>query len=254
MKLGVYQCKAAGLTAEERLARLERHIAGQGLDLVLCPELFPTGYNPALDYHALAESPDGPFAESMAGLARKHDTTIAYGYPERAGDSLYNSAALLDASGTLLANHRKRLPSPQSFEVTTFAKGPSVTFADLGDLRVAIIICYEVEFPESLRQAAQGGAHLVLVPTALGADWGVVAEKMVPTRALENGVWLAYADHAGEDGGLAFYGGSRIVAPDGQDVAVVGPGREGLVSVEMDLTRVVAAQARLPYLKNCVEL
>ena len=254
MKLAVYQCKDAGLNAADRLAKLEKHIAGQGLDLVLCPELFPTGYNPTLDYGALAEASIGPFAQAMATLARNHGTAIAYGYPERAGEALYNSAALIDASGQLLANHRKRLPSPQSFEVTTFAKGPSVTFADLDGLRVAIIICYEVEFPESLRQAAQGGAHLVLVPTALGADWGVVAEKMVPTRAFENGVWLAYADHAGAEGGLAFFGGSRIVSPDGQDAAVVGPGREGLISAEVDVARVTAAQARLPYLQNCVEL
>lgn len=254
MKLGVYQCKDAGLTAADRLAKLEKRIAGQGLDLVLCPELFPTGYNPTLDYGALSEAADGPFAKAMATLARNHGTAIAFGYPELAGEVLYNSAALIDASGTLLANHRKRLPSPQSFEVATFAKGPSTTFADLGGLRVAIIICYEVEFPESLRQAAQGGAHLVLVPTALGTDWGVVAEKMVPTRALENGVWLAYADHAGEEGGLAFFGGSRIVAPDGQDVAVAGPGCEGLISAEVDVARVAAAQARLPYLQSCLEL
>ncbi|WP_306154708.1 nitrilase-related carbon-nitrogen hydrolase [Roseovarius sp. MMSF_3281] len=254
MKLGVYQCRDAGLSTAERLAKVEKHITGQALDLVLCPELFPTGYNPTLDYGALSEPSDGPFAQAMARLARNQGTAIAYGYPERAGDTLYNSAALIGATGTLLANHRKRLPSPQSFEAVTFAKGPSVTFADLCGLRVAIIICYEVEFPESLRQAAQGGAHLVLVPTALGADWGVVAEKMVPTRAFENGVWLAYADHAGEEGGLAFFGGSRIVAPDGQDVAVVGPGREGLITSDVDVTGVVAAQARLPYLKNCLEL
>ena len=54
--------------------------------------------------------------------------------------------------------------------------------------------------------------------------------------------------------GLAFFGGSRIVAPDGQDAALVGPGREGLVSAEVDRARVAAAQARLPYLKNCSEL
>lgn len=254
MKLGVYQCRGEGLSAHERLAGLAHHIAGQDLDLVLCPELFATGYNPTLDYHALAQPSDGPFAQAMADLARKHGTAIVYGYPERAGDTLYNSAALLDASGALIANHRKRLASPQSFEVTTFANGSSVTFAEIGGLRVAIIICYEVEFPESLRQAAQGGAHLVLVPTALGADWGIVAEKVVPTRAFENGVWIAYADHVGEEGGLAFFGGSRIVTPDGQEMAVAGPGQEGLTTTEVDLGRVTAAQTRLPFLVNCAEL
>jgi predicted amidohydrolase len=53
---------------------------------------------------------------------------------------------------------------------------------------------------------------------------------------------------------LAFFGGSRIVTPDGQDAAVVGPGREGLITAEVDVAGVTAAQARLPYLKNCSEL
>lgn len=251
MKLGVYQCAAAGRTAEERLAILDRHIAGQECDLVLCPELFLSGYR--ADAAGLAEAPDGPFAARVAQLARSHETAIAYGYPERAGDRLFNSALLIGADGVVLANHRKRLPSPQSFEETTFANGKSVTFAETNGIRIAMIICYEVEFPESLRQAARGGAHLVLVPTALGAEWGVVAEKLVPTRAFENGVWLAYADHAGEEDGLAFYGGSRIVAPDGAEVAA-DVGAETLITAAISRNRVESAQARLPYLRHSAHL
>lgn len=249
MKLGVYQCRAGG-TAEDRIAGLERHMAGQGCDLVLCPELFATGYDPMADYERRAEPADGPFGQRMAELARRHGAALAWGYAERAPGALYNSAALIGADGTLIANHRKRLFSPQSFEARTFALGGAVTFADLGGFRLATIICYEVEFPESLRQAAQGGAHLVLVPTALGADWGMVAEKMVPTRAFENGVYLAYADHAGSCGGLAFYGGSRIVAPDGAETAVT-VGAEGFATAALGRDRVARAQARLPYLTDC---
>ena len=152
-----------------------------------------------------------------------------------------------------LANHRKRLQSPQSFEERAFANGDAVTFAEVAGLRVAMIICYEVEFPESMRQAAQGGAELVLVPTALGADWGFVAENIVPTRAFENGLYLAYADHAGALGGARFYGGSRIVAPDGH-ITPVQVGRPGLVTVDIDPDRVASARARLPYLRDCQRL
>lgn len=252
MKLGVYQCRAEA-SPGERLDGLARHISGQGCDLVLCPELFATGYDQTADFAALAEVPDGPFGQKMAALARAHGTALAWGYAERGDGRLYNSAALIGADGRLIANHRKRLCSPQSFEARTFALGPAVTFADLGGVRLAMIICYEVEFPESLRQAAQGGAHVVLVPTALGADWGVVAEKMVPTRAFENGVYLAYADHAGACGGLGFYGGSRIVAPDGQETTVP-VGAEGFAAADVDPARVKAAQARLPYLADCGKL
>ncbi len=253
MRLGVYQCPADGGSAEQRVAGLRRRMAGQDLDLVLCPELFATGYDPAADYDALAEAPDGPFGQRMAELARMTGVAVAYGYPERGEDGVYNSAALIGTDGALLANHRKRLQSPQSFEERAFLNGPEVTVADVAGLRVAMIICYEVEFPESLRQAARGGAQLVLVPTALGAAWGVVAEKVVPTRAFENGVWLAYADHAGALGDTGFYGGSRIVAPDGEETAAP-VGKESFVIAEVDAGRVRAAQARLPYLRDCLKL
>ena len=253
MNLGVYQCIAAGRSAAKRLNVLESKIADRGLDLVVCPELFMGGYNPALDYNALAETTDGPFAQGIADIARRHNLAIAYGYPERGDGVVYNSAALIGPDGVLLTNHRKRLPSPGSFEEVTFANGPVVSFAELRGWRIAIVICYEVEFPESIRQAAQGGAQLVLVPTALGADWGVVSERVVLARAFENGVWMAYADHAGQDGDSAFFGGSRIVDPMGQDMAVAGQ-EETLLTAELSRDSVECAQNRLPYLRDCLKL
>lgn len=232
---------------------LESQLAGRGCDLVLCPELFATGYDRMAHYEDLAEAPDGPFGRKMAELARAHGVALAYGYAERDADGLYNSAALLGPDGVLLANHRKRLPSPHSFEERSFATGDAVTFADLGDIRLAIIICYEVEFPESVRQAARGGAQLVLVPTALGREWGVVAEKMVATRAFENGVWLAYADHAGAQGDLRFFGGSRIVSPLGQETCCT-VGEEDFAVASIDTRSVQRAQERLPYLRDSERL
>lgn len=60
---------------------------------------------------------------------------------------------------------------------------------------------------------AQQGAQLVLVPTALGAQWGHVADAVMPARAFENGVALAYANSAGTENGLEFLGVSVIVLP-----------------------------------------
>ena len=249
MKLGVYQSPADAGTTADRIAGLKRVLEGQRLDLVLCPELFATGYDPSADYSELAESSDGPFAKAIADLAKATGTALVYGYPERGNEGVYNSAALIGKDGELLANHRKRLQSPQSFEERAFLNGDAVTFADIHGMRVAMIICYEVEFPESLRQAASGGAQLVLVPTALGADWGIVAEKVVPTRAFENGIWLAYADHAGALRGTGFFGGSRIVAPDGEET-VAPIGYESLIKADIDLDRVRKAQSRLPYFRD----
>ena len=236
---------------EQRLARLDDVIASadEPLDLVLCPELFASGYHVGDTLHQLAETPHGPIFKRIAAIARERGTAIVYGYPEAAGTQVYNSAAFVSADGEWLANHRKQLNSPGSFEEDYFTPGERSTLLTWRGLTVGLMICYEVEFPEAVRELALAGTQLVLVPTALGAQWDVVASRVVPARAFENGIWLAYANHAGQENGLEYLGGSKIVAPDGVIEADAGADAE-LISTVIDPARVTAAQQRLPYLRD----
>ena len=72
---------------------------------------------------------------------------------------------------------------------------------------------------------------------------------MIPTRAFENGLFLAYANYAGSAFGLDYLGESRIVGPDGRDLACAGT-EETLISARLDLSRIAAARSRLPYLSD----
>ncbi|MFK7940038.1 MAG: carbon-nitrogen hydrolase family protein [Roseovarius sp.] len=249
MELAIFQSAGGGLTSDARLAMLDAAIEGQSLDLVLCPELFMSGYNIGGTFRDLAEPADAAFSTKMAALALRHNTAIAYGYPEASGDLIYNAVQLIDAHGVRRANHRKQVPAPHSFEEGIFAPGDQTTWIDMGGLRIGLIICYEVELPECLRLAAKAGVDLMLAPTALGVDWSVIAEKMVPTRALENGMWLAYANHAGSENGQVYLGGSRIVAPNGHEVAVAGSDQT-LIRASIDKAEVARMRARLPYLRD----
>jgi predicted amidohydrolase len=253
MELAIFQSAGDALTPEARLKMLEKAIEGHSLDLVLCPELFMSGYNIRAACRDLAEPSDGPFQARVAALAIRHNTAIAYGYPEIADDVIYNALQLISPTGQCLANHRKRVPAPHSFEEDIFAPGTGPTNIQMGDLNIGLAICYEAEFPETFRQAARDGVDLMLAPTALGRDWAVVAEKMIPTRALENGMWLAYANHAGSENGLEYLGGSRIVAPNGQEVAVAGP-EQDLIRARIDKAEVTRMRARLPYLRDAPRL
>ncbi len=255
VRIGIFQCAAGGLSLDARLERLRDAVAGAqtgadgGLDLVLCPELFASGYNVADELASRAEPATGAIFARFAELARALDIAIVYGYPEQGDGCIHNAAAFVSAEGELLANHRKQLNSPGSFEEACFAPGEHTTMLSWRGLRIAILICYEVEFPEAVRCAAVAGAKLVLVPTALTDRWGVVAEQVVPARAFENGVWLAYANHAGHENGLDYLGGSKIVAPDASIEAAAGPD-EALIGATIDPGRVEAAQRRLPYLRD----
>ena len=124
-----------------------------------------------------------------------------------------------------------------------------MTLFDYMGLKCAILICYDAEFPETLRKAAQMGVQLVIVPTALNVSWPIVADKVMPTRAFENGVWLAYANHSGIENGLEYYGHSCIVTPTGADAARAGLAEEILLA-KIDAGAVKTAQKRLPYLKD----
>lgn len=255
MKLAVFQSAGGGLTVQERLAKLGDALAQTDCDLMICPELYVSGYNVGDMVGQVAQTESTSFIEQATVLAKSTATALVFGYPERADGVLYNSVLFVDATGQISANHRK-LAIPPGFEQGHFAAGHAMTVFDYMGLKCAILICYDAEFPETLRKVAQMGAELVIVPTALNVNWPVVADKVMPTRAFENGVWLAYANHAGVENGLEYYGHSCIVSPTGEEAARAGLAEEILLA-EIAAGAVKAAQKRLPYLRdvkrlNCV--
>ena len=177
---------------------------------------------------------------------------IAYGYAEMFAGDIYNSAQCIDKLGITIGHHRKPL-LPPGFETTLFEQGDACTVLTLGGLRLSILICFDIEFPENARQAATAGVDLIIVPTALGAQWGVVSEKLVPTRAFENGVYIAYANYCGHENNMAYFGGSCIVAPNGNDLARADAEYQ-ILRAYITKDKVVQAQTRLPYLTERLKL
>jgi predicted amidohydrolase len=254
MKIAIYQSALGGLEPAQRLERLGAALAdpaAAGADLLVCPELFMSGYAIGDALLRFAEPADGPFAAAVARLAQANGKAILYGYPERDGAHVYNSAICFGPQGDRLANHRK-LVLPPGFETNIFARGDSLTFFTLGGVKFGLLVCYDAEFPEAVR-AMSLSAEIVVAPTALKDIWKSVATRMMPTRAFENGVYLAYVNHAGREGAVTYYGGSCVVGPDGEDVVRAGAGEEILVA-EIDPAAVVAARKRLPYLEDRVQL
>jgi len=252
MKVAIFQPDARPLKLEARLQALDTALQenkAQKPDLVLCPELFVSGYGNADIIRQIACLGKGKLIEHLSVLARRHDVAIVCGYPEQEGDHLYNSVLCLSSQARLLANHRKRV-LPTAYEKDLFRAGEQMTVFKLDNgWRVALLICYEVEFPEAVRACALAGAQLVLVPTALGRDWQVVSRQLIPTRAFENGVYIAYANFSGEDESNQYIGDSVIVSPMGSDLARAG-GERAFISIELDAQAINSARARLPYLND----
>jgi len=251
LNIAVAQSPADLAGPQARLAWLSDclpRLSGQQTDLLILPELFLTGYNIGGKVSDWAEAADGPSAQAIAELARAHRVAIHYGFSERKGGGLYNSASCIGKDGSLLSTHRKLL-LPPGFEGDHFSPGGSYTLFEIEGFKAATLICYDAEFPETFRAVAGAGAELVLVPTALGAQWGVVANTVIPARAFENGVYVCYANSCGHENGMGFFGGSCVIAPDGRELARAGAGEE-LLHASIDNQAIQAAQSRLPYLAD----
>lgn len=255
LNVAVLQTPGSLLGPQDRIEWLKRtlgELSDPSVDLLVLPELYLTGYNIGGDVQQWAEKRDGKFSRQIADLSRSNQLAIHFGYAEREGDQLYNSAACYDNTGVMIGHHRKLL-LPPGFERNHFTPGNSYSHFKIGGFRVATLICYDAEFPEAFRNVSVTGCDLVIVPTALGAQWGIVADKLIPTRAFENGVYVCYANHCGQENNLSYYGGSSIVGPDGKDLARASSHNESL-KASLDLAAVTAARSRLPYHIDRLEL
>ncbi len=229
---GKLQDVAANL---DTMRRMTAAAAELGAQLVIFPELFLTGYDIGDAAFELAEPVDGESAKRVSTMARENRVAILYGYPEHADGDTFNAALLIDRNGTSLGNYRKAHLWGE-FEKRVFHPGSRHCHVDLDGLKIGILICYDVEFPELVRAYAISGVDLVAVPTALMKPYDIVTRALVPTRAFENRVYLAYANRCGSEHEVHYCGQSCIVAPDGRDLARAGELEEMIVAdVDPDL-------------------
>lgn len=221
--------------------------AATGAELLVTPEMYLTGYAVGDAVPRLAEPGDGPGVRAVAALAARHRIAVLYGYPERAGDLIHNATRLVGPDGTTLAHYRKTHLFGD-FERTWFTPGErTVVQAELGGLRVGLLICYDVEFPENVRAHALAGTDLLLVPTAQMHPFQFVAESVVPVRAFESQMYVAYVNRTGPEGEFEFVGLSCLAGPDGVVRTRAGRGEE-LLTGDVDPAFLAASRAANPYL------
>jgi len=251
MKIALWQTNGTPANVPANLEALEATAlaaATAGASLLLCPECWLCGYNIGTAVADLAEPADGPSARRIAAIAREHALAIAYGYAERdtASARPYNSVQVLGADGVRLAHYRKtHLFGPA--ERAAYASGNCFEAPFLFDgFRLGLLICYDIEFPEPARRLALAGAEVLLVPTALTDEYGTVPSLLVPARAVENQIFVAYCNHAGVENGMRFLGCSCLLGPDGARIAAAGAG-EALLIADIDRQTQIAAAKIYPY-------
>jgi predicted amidohydrolase len=225
--------------------------SAEGAALLVTPELATTAYGSGDLIRSLAEPADGAQVGKLADMAKRNDIAIVAGFAERVGELIYNSAAFVAPDGGREIFRKCHLYG--DYERGLFAPGdrPPGVFA-FGGLKLGILICYDVEFPESVRHLASAGADIIAVPTAQPdtPDAPFIAEKILQVRSFENSLAIIYADHAGADDRFAYAGRSGITFPDGSDAARAAASGPALLVADYEPEKFAHCRAANPYLRD----
>ena len=252
MKIAVFQGPKTSRDVSGQLqimANAAKDAATAGASLLILPEMFLTGYHIGPEAVArLAELKNGASAQRAVSIAKEAGIALLYGYPERGEDGrIYNAALLVNGDGRAIANHRKtHLFGDIDRNAFSPGEGPP-TVAEIDGMKLGILICYDVEFPENVRLLALAGVDFVAVPTALMAPYDFITDGLVPARAYENQLFLAYANRIGQEQELDYLGRSCIIAPDGTELARAGA-KEALIVADLDMRRLQASREINTYL------
>ncbi|MCC7273105.1 MAG: acyltransferase [Alphaproteobacteria bacterium] len=255
MRLAVVQMTSGGDVAANvsRACAWIDAAADEGADLVLLPEFFNTIYFAQYQnraHFALAEPEDGATLTAVRARAAARNVAVVATIYEIAGPGLYyDTAFLVDRTGTVLLRYRKTHPSAVlSLEKLYFRYGTRFPTATLNEWRVGIGICYDLSFPETARALMLNGAELILAPYATSRT--DMFQELLRTRAFENGCFLAAANKVGVEGGWTFGGGSLIAGPRGQIMASAGTEGETMLVADIERRSVFDARIAFPSVRD----
>jgi predicted amidohydrolase len=201
----------------------------------------------------LAESIPGPSTRKVEILAREHGVHIIFGMPEESEVKgvIHNTAVFVGPKG-LIGRYRKiHLPTHSVFEERRYYRpGQEAPVFKTVIGTIGLNICYDLYFPELTRLQALQGAQLVVCISASPGLRRRFFEGFCLSRAMENAVYLAYVNRVGIEEGLQFWGGSRVIAPNGSVLAQCKYDVEEFQVCKVDLDEVSRARAFIPTIKD----
>jgi predicted amidohydrolase len=225
----------------------------KNIDLLVFPELHLTGYTMRDEVSHLAESIPGPSTQKVESIAKEHGVHVIFGMPEESEVKgvIHNTAVFVGPKG-LVGKYRKiHLPTHSVFEERRYyrpGQEASVFKTDIGT--IGLNICYDLYFPELTRLQALQGAELVVCISASPGLRRRFFEGFCLSRAMENAIYLAYVNRVGIEEGLQFWGGSRVIAPNGSVLAQCKYDVEEFQICKVDLGEVSRARAFIPTIKD----
>jgi predicted amidohydrolase len=217
--------------------------AAQGAELIVLPELATTGYmfRDVAEAAARAEPVTGASVGFYRELSQRFGAVVVAGFAERSdGDRPYNSLVVVDGPEVLAVYRKTHLWGTEKLVFAVGAEPAPVVRTRVG--QIGAMICYDLEFPEMVRDVSLRGAQLVVAPSNWPAVRAVPGERppevtKAQANAAVNRVFVAVADRVGDERGVDWIGGSLLADPDGYLVTPLALGEPAVLVADLDLDR-----------------
>lgn len=232
--------------------KMAREAARAGAKILCLPELSACGYFIRREELLAAALTAGEQGEKMAATAKKYGISLIFGYPERDGETIYNSCLAVGEDGSCIQNIRK--VNLWKSEKKRFSEGRDFPVFKTCAGRTAAVLCYDLEFPEPARIVSMNGARLIFCPAA----WSFAAERRwevdLASAALCNLAFTAGSNYRDEN----CCGGSCVYGPDGKQrspekeipIELSGAGESRLLIFELDLDETEKEREKVPYYED----
>jgi len=257
IKVALAQISCKREAKAKNIKKMEEIVAKankQAAELVIFPELSLTGYVVRDQLYELAETIPGPSTRTMENIARKAKTYIVFGMPElseRTQATIYNTAVFVGPEGFIGKYRKMYLPTYSVFEEKRyFRPGFQTAVFDTELGKIGLIICYDIFFPEVSRLTRLAGAQLIVCISASPGVRRTFFETLTMARAIENTAFLAFVNLVGIEDGLPFWGGSRLVGPNGRVLVQAKYDEEDLVMGDVEYADIRPVETFVPTLRD----
>ncbi len=238
----------------KKIEKLTLKAKEQGASIVVFPEMSLTGYVIRDQVYELAETISGPTVKKVEDLAKNTGMHIIFGMPElseKTHATVFNTAVFIGPQGFIGKYRKMYLPTHSVFEEKRYFRPGYQAAAFQTPLgNIGLCICYDIFFPEVLRLTRLKGAQLIICISASPAVRRSYFETLTCARAIENTAYIAYVNLAGVQDGLQFWGGSRLVGPNGDVLAKAKYDEDDFVICEIDFADLRTAETFIPTLRD----
>ncbi|TDR47980.1 (R)-amidase [Pseudomonas brenneri] len=216
-------------------------------DLLVFPETHLMGFVGGEQMANVAEPLEGPILQTVQQAVRERNVSVVIGLVECDAGGYYNTSVLITPDGIALRYRKTHLWPSERADITP---GDRFVTTLWNGVRVGLLICYDIELPETARVLAQLGAELIILTNGNMDPYGPVHRTAIMARAQENQLFSVMVNRAGRgDEGLVFAGGSAVVDPFGRLLYEAGR-EETRHVISLDLAQIKAARRDYHYLND----